>query len=265
MNIKTPVDNSLQTLAERVNSEHQLARAHARSAVEHAVACGELLIEAKARLEHGQFQIWLAQHTEVADRTARAYMLAARRLPELDPAKRQRVATLPLRMALRELAERGPSPALTAPSAPAVKGPAQQHWDDQLDASDREWRERFQTVCEERNRPALVGLMLDHAPYLRRFRLLLIGEGVQGPYLEERLIEFEAALSEGMGQTLFLGTHLPIDVLIELWRIEVRVMRTELGKDYAAWADDFIAYTRDLQAAFTLAYESYDRTEGDRP
>jgi hypothetical protein len=40
----------LKSLAARINEEHAAAEGHARSAVEHAVIAGRLLIEAKAQV-----------------------------------------------------------------------------------------------------------------------------------------------------------------------------------------------------------------------
>ena len=43
----------LKSLAARINEEHAAAEGHARSAVEHAVIAGRLLIEAKAQVPNG--------------------------------------------------------------------------------------------------------------------------------------------------------------------------------------------------------------------
>jgi hypothetical protein len=90
-------------LAERINEGHRLAESHARSAVEHALRCGELLIEAKAKINHGQWLPWLKANCAVSERTAQAYVRLARELPALAPGKAQRVADLPLREALKAL------------------------------------------------------------------------------------------------------------------------------------------------------------------
>ena len=49
--------NDLVDYANRINLEHQLGMDCAESAVAHAVRCGELLIETKAELEHGDFAL----------------------------------------------------------------------------------------------------------------------------------------------------------------------------------------------------------------
>jgi hypothetical protein len=64
-------------LDEEINQEHHLARSCAETAVQHAVRCGELLVEQKARLEHGEFGNWIAAHCEFSQATANNYMRSA--------------------------------------------------------------------------------------------------------------------------------------------------------------------------------------------
>jgi hypothetical protein len=85
--------------ASAICAEHDAAQASARDAVAHAIRAGELLIDAKASLKHGEFNAWLAANVTFSERTARGYM----RLAGLDEAKRQRVADMSLRGALRSL------------------------------------------------------------------------------------------------------------------------------------------------------------------
>jgi hypothetical protein len=66
-----------QHLAERIEAEHQAARAAARTAIEHAIECGRLLIEAKAAQPHGQWLPWLEAHTSVSARQSQRYMRLA--------------------------------------------------------------------------------------------------------------------------------------------------------------------------------------------
>ena len=97
--------NNVNDLAARINSEHRKAEECARSAVAHALNAGRLLIEAKAQVAHGTWLPWLDEHCKISERTAQAYMRVARELPKLDDGKAQRVADMPLRDALRALAE----------------------------------------------------------------------------------------------------------------------------------------------------------------
>jgi DUF3102 family protein len=90
--------NSLADLGARINEAHTRAITHAVKSVEHAIACGEMLIEAKAKVPHGQWLPWLRKNIKFGERSAQGYMRIVRRLP--NP---QRVADLPLRHMLGEL------------------------------------------------------------------------------------------------------------------------------------------------------------------
>ena len=46
--------NSLPDLAARIRNEHEAVSSALKDSVRHAIAAGELLIEAKAQLKHGQ-------------------------------------------------------------------------------------------------------------------------------------------------------------------------------------------------------------------
>ena len=90
----------LTDFAPAIVQAHTAATGAMRDAVGHAVRAGELLAQAKAALPHGSFGTFCAGLPFGAT-TARGYM----RLAALDPANRQRVADMPLRAALLELAE----------------------------------------------------------------------------------------------------------------------------------------------------------------
>lgn len=81
-------------------AEHEAAQASMRSAVVHAIRAGELLIEAKAGIPHGDFGEF-CKALPFSDRTGRGYM----RLARLDAEERQRVADMSLREALEAIAE----------------------------------------------------------------------------------------------------------------------------------------------------------------
>jgi len=71
--------NSLTELAEHIRAAHASVRNALKSAVEHAMATGDLLIEAKAQLDHhGQWTPWLRENCEMSERTARLYMRLAK-------------------------------------------------------------------------------------------------------------------------------------------------------------------------------------------
>ena len=90
--------NSLTDLAARIRAEHEATADALKSSVEHAMAAGDLLIEAKAQVKHGQWLPWLTEHCAMSDRTARLYMQLARHRPEIEESAT--VADLNLRGAL---------------------------------------------------------------------------------------------------------------------------------------------------------------------
>jgi hypothetical protein len=99
--------NSLVDLAARIKAEHEATTSTLKRGLEHALAAGKLLIEAKEQLAHGQWLPWLKEHCGVPERTAQAYMRVARSFGTLDDAKAQRVADLSFRDALNSLAATG--------------------------------------------------------------------------------------------------------------------------------------------------------------
>jgi hypothetical protein len=99
------LSNSLADLAARIRSEHEAHTVAMRRSLEHAMAAGELLIEAKAQLKHGQWGPWLAEHCGMPDRTARLYMRLARNRPIIE--QNGNVADLSLRGAVEMLTPRG--------------------------------------------------------------------------------------------------------------------------------------------------------------
>lgn len=96
-------------LAKRINVEHELCVAAARSAVEHAIRAGRLLIEAKGSLGHGKFLSWIEAHCDFGERMAQRYMKAAR-WRELNPTRETDL--LSLRDVMAEVASppRDPDP-----------------------------------------------------------------------------------------------------------------------------------------------------------
>ena len=64
-------------LATRIRAAHAAAQAGARRALEDAVRCGELLLEAKRAVGHGRWLPWLAENTGIGARQAQNYMRVA--------------------------------------------------------------------------------------------------------------------------------------------------------------------------------------------
>jgi hypothetical protein len=68
---------STSGLAAEINREHELACAHAGTAIEHARLAGALLLQVKDALPHGQFLPWIEENIAVTPRQAQRYMAAA--------------------------------------------------------------------------------------------------------------------------------------------------------------------------------------------
>lgn len=94
---------ALDALASEIREQTRLAERHWNEAIHHAIRAGELLIEAKAQVRHGEWGPWLKENFPASERTARLYMRLAR--------ERQLVADLPT---LREAID-----TLTKPAKPA--------------------------------------------------------------------------------------------------------------------------------------------------
>jgi hypothetical protein len=99
---------ALALLAEQINIEHQAAERDLNAGLQHALEAGRLLMQAKGRVEHGEWLPWLSKNVTFSDRTARAYMQIATRWPDLE---NQNGGALPIcsyREALRLVAEPAP-------------------------------------------------------------------------------------------------------------------------------------------------------------
>jgi hypothetical protein len=111
----------LPKLAEQINAEHALAEAALREGLLHARAAGNLLVQAKSQLKHGQWLPWLKANVRFSERTAQAYMQVAKRWSELE-SKAQSLADLTFEGGLHLLAapkENEPTPE-PAPKAQAL-------------------------------------------------------------------------------------------------------------------------------------------------
>ena len=85
---------------------------HTHSTLDHATRVGELLIEAKGQLSHGEWLPWLETHCSLSPRVAQGYMRIARQWPQLlaDPANTKRDSYLAIRDALTLLADEWTDP-----------------------------------------------------------------------------------------------------------------------------------------------------------
>lgn len=104
---------SLSRLAVDILEAHHAFIATATSALEHAKQAGELLIEAKNQLPHGEWLPWLEAHCpNLSPRRAQGYMRIAREWPRLleVAANTKRDSLLPIRDALTILADEWTDP-----------------------------------------------------------------------------------------------------------------------------------------------------------
>lgn len=70
-------EQSLDALAATVNREHAAAERAAESALAHAIAAGEALIEAQRRVPDGQWVAWVQENVELSVGTSMTYMRVA--------------------------------------------------------------------------------------------------------------------------------------------------------------------------------------------
>lgn len=93
----------LATVAQHIAAEHEACCRAAQQSLDHAIRCGELLLQAKAECRHGTWQDWLAENFHGSKRTARLYIQLAKRRDEIE-AKRQGSAVLSIEEAAKFLA-----------------------------------------------------------------------------------------------------------------------------------------------------------------
>jgi Protein of unknown function (DUF3102) len=68
-----PGSNRLPVLAATINEHLEAAEAATRRGLEHAIAVGALLIEAKELVAHGEWLPWLQANCRVSERSAQVY------------------------------------------------------------------------------------------------------------------------------------------------------------------------------------------------
>lgn len=89
--------NSLADLAARIKSEHEAVAIALKDSVRHAIAAGEMLLEAKKQVgQHGQWLPWLREYCTISERTAQLYMRCAKNRTAIEEQIRNGVADLSL-------------------------------------------------------------------------------------------------------------------------------------------------------------------------
>jgi Protein of unknown function (DUF3102) len=76
--------NWLSDLAARIRVEHTAIADALKNSLKHAIVAGELLIEAKAQVPHGQWLPWLKDHCCISERTAQLYMRVAKNRADIE-------------------------------------------------------------------------------------------------------------------------------------------------------------------------------------
>lgn len=77
------VQSDLTKLAGHIQHLHQQCIAAARKTVDHAIAVGELLLQAKALVGHGAWLQWVEDNCKISESTTRRYMRLARNKNEV--------------------------------------------------------------------------------------------------------------------------------------------------------------------------------------
>jgi DUF3102 family protein len=82
---------SLNSIGKEVSRLHREIHAAASAVLTKAIRVGELLYDAKARVQHGGWATWLRENVDFTDRTARNYLACYERRGEL---KRSKITSL---------------------------------------------------------------------------------------------------------------------------------------------------------------------------
>lgn len=94
---------SLDSLSQAINAAHTRCQRSYATMLEDAKCAGELLLQAKSQLPHGQWTAWLTSNCAFSDRTAQRYMQIASSWDSLQ-SKTATVADLGVRMACEMIA-----------------------------------------------------------------------------------------------------------------------------------------------------------------
>ena len=182
-------DIALPDLATAINTQHQAVETSLRSAVEHATKAGDLLLQAKASVKHGEWLPWLSANCSMSERTARNYMRLAKELPKLDDEKRQRVADLPMREALQVV---GKVKTEAWPSEPSAVADRQSNHSDEH----KQWIENEGFLREDVLAPPLGKIALGRLPDNGGYVVIRESEEHRG-YYHYAVFEFDPSPEKG--------------------------------------------------------------------
>jgi hypothetical protein len=77
---------TLDKIAAQINAEHDECLAAFKRGLDHAMRAGDLLIQAKALVGHGNWLDWFGGHCRMSKRTAQVYMRLARHRAQVESA-----------------------------------------------------------------------------------------------------------------------------------------------------------------------------------
>ncbi len=72
--------STVSELVQQANDHHQLVVQGMQTSMEHAAAAGNCLLQAKAKLGHGEWEPFVRANCNFSPRTARAYMQVAKNI-----------------------------------------------------------------------------------------------------------------------------------------------------------------------------------------
>lgn len=104
-------------LATAINDEHRKCGEAVLTALDHAMRAGDLLIEAKAEIGHGNWQAWIEENFEGSVRRAQEYMRLAKNREAIEAEKARSSALLGIDRALRAIAAPKSKSSSDAPEA----------------------------------------------------------------------------------------------------------------------------------------------------
>lgn len=185
----------LERLATKINAEHDAFRSGISDSVKHAIAAGELLIEAKGKVQHGEWLPWLAANCSFAQPTASLYVRAANKKAEIERQITNGVINLSLREVIALLKKIGADEQDDGlPSEPAKQNrETRKHKRSVLDRA----REIVRPLVDNNAPINNTELERKHGISERTFRAALEGEEARAEALkiadEDRLIEMARA------------------------------------------------------------------------
>lgn len=75
----------IEELAQLANELHSEVESHLRTGLLKAKRCGEVLIEAKSKVKHGEWMTWITNNFHASHQTACAYIRIAKHWQRLEP------------------------------------------------------------------------------------------------------------------------------------------------------------------------------------